>query len=285
MPAWIAPVVAGGVSLINNLLGRKQQKSNVQDTLRANKELAEYQWNKDLDMWNIQNEYNKPINQRKRMEEAGLNSAFMLGGGLQNTASQSPKYSEVRQDVNIPPVKLPDSISLYQDITMKDAQIDMVRQNANLVRQKAQNEDIAGDILERDKTLKDMDVNFRTTMDDYNLSFKEKQLQKTDREIENLIEKKVLMKADKELKDQVLKNKKAEGYNIWLRNLYQESINDLVEDGIMPTDNMVVRQIAKRIEELKSFGGSIPERYNQWKRSRRPVGETIKKVHDKLKGR
>lgn len=79
---------AGG--LISSIFGKKSQD----DTNKANMELAKYQYDKALEMWNKQNEYNTPYAQRRRMEEAGFNPNLVYGhGSVANTASPAPQYN------------------------------------------------------------------------------------------------------------------------------------------------------------------------------------------------
>lgn len=69
-PAVAGPLVSGiasvGSSFLGGLFGANEAKKN-----------RDFQ----LEMWNMQNEYNKPINWRKRMEEAGFNPYNALDGG------------------------------------------------------------------------------------------------------------------------------------------------------------------------------------------------------------
>ena len=58
-------------------------------------EQQQYNW----DMWNAENEYNSASNQRKRLEEAGLNPYIMMDGGSAGTATSGnpvnpPRASE-----------------------------------------------------------------------------------------------------------------------------------------------------------------------------------------------
>lgn len=68
---------------------------------KYNRELSEYQNAVNLSNWNRQNEYNSPINQRKRLEEAGLNPALMYGNGSTSTANAGalPAYQSFGQDI------------------------------------------------------------------------------------------------------------------------------------------------------------------------------------------
>lgn len=62
----------------------------LQPQIDMQKELAKYQYDKNLEMWNMQNEYNSPANQRARMEAAGFNPNYMAGGGASSTGNASP---------------------------------------------------------------------------------------------------------------------------------------------------------------------------------------------------
>lgn len=55
------------------------------------KKLAAQQNEYNLNMWNLQNEYNSPINQMRRYEEAGLNPALMYGQVSPGNASTVPQ--------------------------------------------------------------------------------------------------------------------------------------------------------------------------------------------------
>lgn len=68
---------------------------------KYNKELAEQQFAQNLTMWNKQNAYNTPTEQRKRLEDAGLNPALMYGGGQVSAgnASQMPQYQQMGVDI------------------------------------------------------------------------------------------------------------------------------------------------------------------------------------------
>lgn len=68
---------------------------------KYNKKLAEQQFNQNVEMWNMQNEYNTPTNQRKRLEAAGLNPALMYGNGSVSTgnATQMPQYQQMGVDI------------------------------------------------------------------------------------------------------------------------------------------------------------------------------------------
>ena len=87
-------------------------------------------------MWNMQNEYNKPINQMARFNEAGLNPNLIYGQGnagnavLANTSNQeAPKFN------------FAEKMLAYTAMRKQATEIDNVKkQNEVLESQKALNE-------------------------------------------------------------------------------------------------------------------------------------------------
>lgn len=101
-------------------------KSNTDKTIAAQKELAEYSYSKDLEMWERANAYNSPEAQMARLKEAGLNPNLVYGSGqvAGNTAGQLPRYQAPNVQYNYKaPMDLGRLLGLYQDVQMKGAQI------------------------------------------------------------------------------------------------------------------------------------------------------------------
>lgn len=100
-------------------------------TNRSQRKLAEYSYAKDYEMWQKANEYNAPSSQMKRLKEAGLNPNMIYGSGhaTGNTTQQIPKYQMPR--LNVPDVKTPvlEMLETYQNLQIKKAQTELVRQN------------------------------------------------------------------------------------------------------------------------------------------------------------
>lgn len=85
--------ISSGVSAISGAISSGMQN-------KSNRELAEYSYSKDLEMWHKQNAYNNPSAQMERLKEAGLNPNLVYGTGTVagNTASQLPKYQAPKMD-------------------------------------------------------------------------------------------------------------------------------------------------------------------------------------------
>lgn len=117
------PVVGG---LIQSNINAKVARENTDKTIAANKALAEYQYQKDLEMWNKGNLYNSPMEQMRRLKSAGLNPNMVYGSGSAAgmSAGQLPKYNAPTVDYNyLPAVDIPSTIGMFQDFRMKSAQI------------------------------------------------------------------------------------------------------------------------------------------------------------------
>lgn len=92
-----------------------------------NKQMAEYQYSKDLEMWNRQNAYNHPSEQMARYKEAGLNPALMYGSGgsaSAGSATEMPQYNAPTFDWSKNPINILNTLSAFQDLRVKKANAD-----------------------------------------------------------------------------------------------------------------------------------------------------------------
>jgi hypothetical protein len=74
-------VLGGALGLVGTILQN-----------RANKKLAQYSFDRNKEMWRLQNEYNAPKQQMSRLQEAGLNPNLMYGKGTVGNAQTMPQY-------------------------------------------------------------------------------------------------------------------------------------------------------------------------------------------------
>lgn len=124
------PLARGLDNVFSRFTSAGVQRGNVDRTIAANRELAEYQYSKDLEMWQRGNEYNAPLAQMERLKAAGLNPNLVYGSGSAagNAAGQLPKYSAPNVQYNYKaPVDFMGALSAFQDVRMRNAQIDNVR--------------------------------------------------------------------------------------------------------------------------------------------------------------
>lgn len=137
----IGSIVSGISNAFTGAMQARTAKRNTDMTNKANRELAEYAYSKDLEMWKRQNEYNNPSMQMGRLKEAGLNPNMIYGSGKAtgNTSSQLPKYQTPKMDYNYEPVVqgLPSAIGAFQDFALKNAQIDNVEAQSDINKTEA----------------------------------------------------------------------------------------------------------------------------------------------------
>ncbi|WNK14041.1 MAG: DNA pilot protein [Microvirus sp.] len=130
MPLPLAPIISGGAGLIQGVIDSVTSRQNTQKTIAANKEMADYQYSKDLDMWNKGNTYNAPQAQMDRLKSAGLNPNLVYGSGTVagQASGQLPKYNAPTMDYshNIPVQigKGANNIAEWQNFRLQQAQID-----------------------------------------------------------------------------------------------------------------------------------------------------------------
>lgn len=95
---FVAPaLIAGAGSLIGGLFGAvgsskaaQYQLQAARETNQMNYQIAQENNAFNQRMWEKQNAYNSPVEQRRRLEQAGLNPNLMMDGGSAGTAETAP---------------------------------------------------------------------------------------------------------------------------------------------------------------------------------------------------
>lgn len=80
-PKWIPAAINAAATIGSTLFAN-----------RSNKKLAQHTFNKNVEMWKMQNKYNDPKNQMARLTSAGLNPNLMYGKGTPGNAQTMPQY-------------------------------------------------------------------------------------------------------------------------------------------------------------------------------------------------
>lgn len=124
--ALAGPLLGGLGSGIQSGINAQVARENTDKTIAANKALAEYQYSKDVEMWNRGNVYNSPMEQMARLKSAGLNPNMVYGSGSAAgmSAGQLPKYNAPTVNYAYqPPIDIPSMIGQFQDFRIKNAQV------------------------------------------------------------------------------------------------------------------------------------------------------------------
>lgn len=129
MAPIIPAIIAGVASLASAIIGSRSRRKQAEKTSGAQMELAQYGYQKDLEMWNRMNEYNDPSAQMKRFDQAGLNPMLIYGSGSASAgnAASMPRYDTPNVDYRFEPANLSNVLGMYQDFAMKQAQINNVK--------------------------------------------------------------------------------------------------------------------------------------------------------------
>lgn len=171
-----AAAISGGSSLIGSLINKIGQKKTEQRQIKHNKELADYQYSKDLEMWETQNAYNKPGEQMKRLKEAGLNPNLVYGTGTVtgNTSGQLPKYNApTTQFKNVPMADPGQMLGMYNNLQQSQAQLGLTKALTQLNERKATTETF-GQMLKGMQAKKmGLDIGFLPELQKHNLQIKQ----------------------------------------------------------------------------------------------------------------
>lgn len=116
-------LISGAGSLLGSFVGLGGQALNY----RLNKKMADYQFQKNVEMWNLQNEYNSPKNQMARLAEAGLNPNLVYGGGnvSGNQSGTPPHYEGVNAQFDLSnfSTAFTDALKTFNDLRLVDSTV------------------------------------------------------------------------------------------------------------------------------------------------------------------
>ena len=163
MPFPLIPVLGGMLGLgslfnesSNAALAAQVSRENTDKTIQAQKDMAQYAYTKDVEMWDRANAYNNPVQQMARLRDAGLNPMLLYGTGTAasagNAASSMPHYQAPNLEYKYVP-NTPNfgaAITQFQNLAMMSAQVDNVKAQTNATLQKTANDALTNVILAAD---------------------------------------------------------------------------------------------------------------------------------------
>ena len=281
-PSVTAGIISGAANLVGQGINYAATSSINQATQTWNEKMYGQQRMDALADWMRQNEYNSPAAQMRRLKEAGLNPHLVYGGGA-NSVSQPIRSTDAKSwNPQVPQVDLGsvarDALFRQYDLKIKDAQKDQLAENTRLLRDKqletqakaagilassartkqqiAQSEQLFGYTLEQAKL---NNSNTRAVID--NTLTKTEQvralfqptLQKAVEEVLKLRLENAKIPTEKRLLEQQINNLKTDkGLKQMDQKLKQYEIN-LNKNGVQKNDNIILRQVAGKVNELNSI--------------------------------
>ena len=188
----LGAIIAGGASLLGSALGFGSQKK----TNKANMELAKYQnewqsqenekaYQRNLQMWNLQNEYNSPTQQMARLRTAGLNPNLVYGNGVTGNSSGSvPQYqpADIKR-AELSPYRgwnqgLPDAVSNFLAFRSNRAQVENMEAQNSLIRQQTATEATRQANIAASTARSEFDLSQANRLKDVSVSMAEAQMSK-----------------------------------------------------------------------------------------------------------
>lgn len=120
----ISSAIQGGSGIIGSWITGRYNKKMTERTNEANKKLAEYSYDQQRQMIREQNEYNTPLSQMQRYQEAGLNPNLIYGNIDSGNQGQIAKYdAPTMQAPTTPPVDIAGAIRLALEAKQVEANI------------------------------------------------------------------------------------------------------------------------------------------------------------------
>lgn len=188
----LGAIIAGGASLLGSALGFGSQKK----TNKANMELAKYQnewqtqenekaYQRNLQMWNLQNEYNSPTQQMARLRSAGLNPNLVYGSGVTgNSAGSTPQYQPA--DIKRAELSsyrgwnqgLTDAVSNFLAYRSNRAQVENMEAQNSLIRQQTATEATRQANIAASTARSEFDLSQANRLKDVSVSMAEAQMSK-----------------------------------------------------------------------------------------------------------
>lgn len=188
----LGAIIAGGASLLGSALGFGSQKK----TNKANMELAKYQnewqsqenekaYQRNLQMWNLQNEYNSPTQQMARLRSAGLNPNLVYGNGVTgNSAGSAPQYqpADIKR-AELSPYRgwnqgLSDAVSNFLAYRSNRAQVENMEAQNSLIRQQTATEATRQANIAASTARSEFDLSQANRLKDVSVSMAEAQMNK-----------------------------------------------------------------------------------------------------------
>lgn len=263
----LAPLIAGGASIIGQALsGLFTGKQN-----RASQQFSRDMYNQqradNIGFWNMQNEYNAPVNQMKRLQEAGLNPALMYGKSASPGVAGSISTPDVQSaQFRTPNVDAMAVMDAFFNTEIKQAQVDNLRADNTVKLEEAMLKNTQRKSVEqttaRSKFDLDLDSELRSISADVRrenlralkastrmtLNEDERKSALNAASLRESVERVLNLKADRTNKRAELGRIRAAANSIRKDGVLKQLDIDLKKNGIQPTDPMYMRILTRIID-------------------------------------
>lgn len=252
MAVPIIPIIAAIGSIVSSALAARSSRKQAERTNTANLELAKFGYGKDLEMWNRQNAYNDPSAQMARYDAAGLNPNLIYSQGSSGNSASMPRFDTPKADLHFSPFQMPETLSMYQDFQLRDAQIANVKAMTENTQQRTINESLKEWILGITGNVKEFDLTKMKALFPYQLQVQEGESRKVDAKVEQEYQQLMNMRRDELLKllesyslekglsmqDLQMEGKRAD-------NLFAQFRNEWMKMGVTSSDHPLLRMFVR----------------------------------------
>lgn len=130
----IPALITAGGSLLGGIAGALFGKKSQDNTNKQQMELAKYQYEKNLEMWNKNNEYNAPKAQMQRYQEAGLNPNLIYGSGsaVSGNSSSAPNFQapQLKAYTDFGDLGVSNAVNSYNSYRLTNSNVALQEANA-----------------------------------------------------------------------------------------------------------------------------------------------------------
>lgn len=170
MADWTS-IVSSAAGTGNSIGSAITSSWNQKKTNEFNREMAEYAWEQERDMWNKQNEYNSPQAQMQRLIEAGLNPNLIYGSSANTgNATTIPKYQRPQLKAGATFPNLDNAILNLVGVEKISAETDLTKQAIKEKQIENQNKAIMTDILGSRAKKLGIDTEIADELKSYNIT-------------------------------------------------------------------------------------------------------------------
>lgn len=163
MLGFLGSVIGSGINYFTQQNAAQASERAVAMQNLGNMYLAKYQNDRNLELWNMQNEYNAPKQQMARLKEAGLNPNLVYGNGSAVNVANAPAPTQVPHIgayTNYAPYAsgMASSINSVFDNLLKIANIRKTNQETSNLNEYQNNMKLQGSNLRIEMALKNMSL-------------------------------------------------------------------------------------------------------------------------------
>lgn len=254
----LVALIAALAQMGSGLIARNESKKSAQRNLWNALAISEKEFQQNLQMWHLQNQYNTPGQQMARLQQAGLNPNLVYGSGnvSGNQSGAPPQYRGRTTDMSYTPLQIPDMLSMYQNFAMRQAQINNVKAATEATRTKTVNEAIRTGLLETLGKKSIFELDRDQQLAPYQVDSAKSASEKARTSVSVEMQRLKNLSVDEQIKilNQAYAQKRLSIQDVELEKKQAEAVflkykNDLREHGIHEGDNILLRMIIRMANE------------------------------------